>query len=67
MSVSIDLSGKVILVIGCARGGIGGATARAAAAAGARVIALDFDATLVEQTVSEINAGGGSASGLRHY
>lgn len=64
MSLSIDLSGKVILVCGCARGGIGGATARRAAEAGATIVALDHTAELVDQTVADIRAAGGTASGI---
>lgn len=64
MSPTIDLAGKVILVCGCARGGIGGAVARQASTAGATVIALDYDPTIVGATVAEINAGGGKAFGV---
>lgn len=64
MALAIDLSGKVILVCGAARGGIGGATARQASAAGAIVIALDHSQELVDATVAEIRAAGGEAHGI---
>lgn len=64
MSLSIDLTGKVILICGCQRGGIGGATARAASAAGASVVLLDYDPAIVAQTAGEINAAGGKAHSL---
>lgn len=64
MSISIDLTGKVILVCGCARGGIGGATARQAALAGATVIALDHSQALVDETVADIREAGGMAHGI---
>ncbi|MFT3968404.1 MAG: SDR family oxidoreductase [Sphingobium sp.] len=64
MGLAIDLSGKVILICGCARGGIGGATARRAAEAGATIVALDYDQRLVDETVADIRAAGGQAHGI---
>lgn len=64
MPLTIDLTGKVILICGAARGGIGGATARAASAAGASVIVLDYDQALVDETAAEIRASGGDAQAL---
>lgn len=64
MALAIDLTGKVILVCGCARGGIGGGTARQASAAGATIIALDYKKELVDETVAEIRASGGEAHGI---
>ncbi len=64
MALEIDLTGKVILICGCARGGIGGATARQAVRAGATVIALDYDNALVGEAVAELQAMGGEAHGI---
>ncbi|HEX7857041.1 MAG TPA: SDR family oxidoreductase [Sphingobium sp.] len=64
MTLAIDLRDKVILVCGCARGGIGGATARRAAEAGATIIALDHTQSLVDETVADIKAAGGEAYGI---
>lgn len=64
MTLAIDLTGKVILVCGVARGGIGGATARHAAAAGATIVALDHTQSLVDETVADIQAAGGTAHGI---
>lgn len=64
MALAIDLGGRVILVCGAARGGIGGATARQAALAGATVIALDYRQELVDETVAEIRAASGEAHGI---
>lgn len=61
MTLAIDLTGKVILICGAARGGIGGATARQAAKAGATVIALDKDQALIDPTIADIEALGGTA------
>ena len=60
MSLAIDLTGKTILVCGVARGGIGGATARQLAKAGASVIALDKDQGLIDPTVEDVRALGGT-------
>jgi 3-oxoacyl-[acyl-carrier protein] reductase len=49
---------KSILVCGVARGGIGGATARQLAKAGATVIALDKDQALIDPTVEDVTAIG---------
>lgn len=64
MDLAIDLSGRVVLVCGVARGGIGGATARQLARAGATVIALDKDQALVDPTLEDIRALGGTAHGM---
>lgn len=56
-----DFAGKVALVTGAA-GGIGAATAKALAAAGAKVVVADVSAKAGEQVVSEIKAAGGTAS-----
>jgi NAD(P)-dependent dehydrogenase (short-subunit alcohol dehydrogenase family) len=64
MAVPIDLAGRVILVCGVARGGIGGATARAIAAAGATVVAVDYAQAILDETLADIAAAGGTAHGL---
>jgi NAD(P)-dependent dehydrogenase (short-subunit alcohol dehydrogenase family) len=56
----MDFSGQVALVTGAANG-IGRATALAFAARGAKVVAVDRDATGVEKLVQEIGAKGGAA------
>ena len=58
---SYDLSGKVALVTGAARG-IGLATARALVSRGARVTLVDLDATAAEQAAAQLSEG--SALGL---
>jgi NAD(P)-dependent dehydrogenase (short-subunit alcohol dehydrogenase family) len=60
MALAIDLTGKVILVCGVARGGIGGATARQIAKAGGTVIALDKELALIEPTIADVEALGGT-------
>jgi len=60
MQLEIDLSGRTILVCGVARGGIGGATARQLAAAGAAIIALDKDQATIDPTIADVEAAGGS-------
>ena len=58
--MSMEFSGKVVLIPGAAAG-IGKATAEAFAAAGARVIASDIDAEQGEATAQAIRAAGGDA------
>jgi NAD(P)-dependent dehydrogenase (short-subunit alcohol dehydrogenase family) len=61
MTAVADMAGRVALVTGAA-GGIGEATARAFAAAGASVMVADFDATRGEAVAAGINADGGTAA-----
>lgn len=60
MTLAIDLTGRTILVCGVARGGIGGATCRQLARAGATVIALDKDEALIAPTVADVEELGGT-------
>ncbi len=61
MPLPIDLTGKTILVCGCHKGGIGGATARQIAKAGGAVVLLDKDRETVDATAAEVRALGGTA------
>ena len=56
--------GRVILVCGVARGGIGGATARRLAALGATVFGVDRTERLLADTLADIGAAGGRGDGL---
>jgi NAD(P)-dependent dehydrogenase (short-subunit alcohol dehydrogenase family) len=58
-----DFDGKVALVTGAA-GGIGSATARKFAAAGARVVVADIDLDGASAVVEEIRDAGGDASAV---
>jgi NAD(P)-dependent dehydrogenase (short-subunit alcohol dehydrogenase family) len=60
MTLAIDLTGKTVLVCGVARGGIGGATCRQLARAGATIIALDKDEELIGPTAEDVAALGGT-------
>jgi len=64
MPVAIDLKGRTILVCGVSRGGIGGATARQIAAAGATVIAVDYTQDIVDETVADIKKADGTCHGM---
>jgi NAD(P)-dependent dehydrogenase (short-subunit alcohol dehydrogenase family) len=58
-----DFDGKVALVTGAA-GGIGSATARKFAAAGAKVIVADIDEQGAQATVDQIRSAGGDATAV---
>ena len=58
MALAIDLTGKTILVAGCHKGGIGGATARAVAQAGGALVLLDKDEETVAATAGQVRALG---------
>ena len=62
MALPIDLTGKVILICGAGRGGISGATARAATLAGATIVVLDRDQALLEEVREDVEALGGKVS-----
>lgn len=62
--ISLDLSGRSVLVCGVARGGIGGATARRLAAAGAGVFLVDYKQELIDQTMEDVEAAGGRCEGM---
>jgi NAD(P)-dependent dehydrogenase (short-subunit alcohol dehydrogenase family) len=61
MSLAVDLSGKTILICGCHKGGIGGATARQVTLAGGTVVLLDKDQETVDACAAEVRALGGTA------
>lgn len=58
-----NLAGKAAIVTGGAQG-IGGATARRLAAAGARVLIVDVDAQAAGANADQINQGGGVAASM---
>lgn len=62
--LAIDLTGKVILICGAGRGGISGATARAAASAGATIVALDREQSLLDEVRDDVEALGGTITTL---
>jgi NAD(P)-dependent dehydrogenase (short-subunit alcohol dehydrogenase family) len=64
MTLAVDLGGKTILVCGVAKGGIGGATVRQLARAGASIIALDKEQALIDPTIADVEALGGTIHSL---
>src|SRR5437868_14197927 len=62
--LAIDIPGALVLVTG-AGSGIGRATALAFADSGARVLAVDIDATAAERTAELARLCGATASALR--
>ena len=61
MTLAVDLTGKTILICGCHKGGIGGATARQVTKAGGVVVLLDKDQETVDACAAEVRALGGTA------
>jgi NAD(P)-dependent dehydrogenase (short-subunit alcohol dehydrogenase family) len=64
MALEVDLTGKTILVCGVANGGIGGAAVRRIVEAGGAVIALDKDQEIIDATLAEVEALGGTGHSL---
>ena len=64
MALDVDLGGKRILVCGVARGGIGGATCRQLAKAGASIVALDHDQAIIDETIADVKSLGGTIDSL---
>jgi NAD(P)-dependent dehydrogenase (short-subunit alcohol dehydrogenase family) len=64
MAVSIKLDGRVILVCGAGRGGIGGATAIRLAEAGAVVAAVDKTQAILDETIAAIQGIGKQCHGF---
>lgn len=64
MKVTYDFAGQVALVTGAASG-MGLATARAFAHAGAAVTLADINEDALQQAVDEIKSAGGNAIGVR--
>jgi NAD(P)-dependent dehydrogenase (short-subunit alcohol dehydrogenase family) len=60
VALELDFTGKTILVCGIHRGGMGGATCRQLAKAGATVIALDNQQDYVDEIAGEVQALGGT-------
>ena len=60
MALTIDLAGKSILVCGVHKGGIGGATCRQIAKAGATIVALDKEKSYVDDIAREVRELGGT-------
>lgn len=61
MALELDFSGRMILVCGIHKGGMGGATCRQIARAGGTVIAVDRDQAYVDEIAEEVRALGGTA------
>jgi NAD(P)-dependent dehydrogenase (short-subunit alcohol dehydrogenase family) len=64
MSIPISFDGQVILVCGVARGGIGGATARRLATAGATVVGVDQTQAILDATIADVESAGGQCHGI---
>lgn len=59
-----DFAGKVVLVCGVARGGIGGATVRRLAALGATVVCVDKAQDILDRVLAEIRAQSPASVGI---
>jgi NAD(P)-dependent dehydrogenase (short-subunit alcohol dehydrogenase family) len=60
VALTIDFSGKTILVCGVHKGGMGGATCRQIAEAGGTVIAVDKEQSYVDDIAAQVRAMGGT-------
>jgi NAD(P)-dependent dehydrogenase (short-subunit alcohol dehydrogenase family) len=64
MALSLDFTGKTILVCGVHKGGMGGATCRQIAKGGGTVIALDNQQSYVDEIAAEVRDLGGTCHTL---
>ncbi|MFW2829202.1 SDR family NAD(P)-dependent oxidoreductase [Sphingomonas sp. ID0503] len=64
MRMTLDFRGRLILVCGVARGGIGGATVRALAGLGARLACVDRTQDVLDPTLADIRDLGAEAIGI---
>lgn len=60
MGLALDFTGRTVLVCGVHKGGMGGATCRQLARAGATVIALDREQAYVDEIAAEVRGLGGA-------
>lgn len=64
MSLTLDLSGKVVVICGAGGGGIGEATSLLAAEAGASIVAIDRSQELVDEICGLVEAKGAKVLGM---
>jgi 3-oxoacyl-[acyl-carrier protein] reductase len=64
MALPLDFTGKTILVVGCHKGGMGGATCRQIAKGGGTVVAVDWSQEYLDETATEVRALGGTCHTL---
>ena len=64
MAISLDLEDRVVLLCGVGRGGIGGATARRLARAGATLFMVDHLQSALDETRADVEAAGGRCEAM---
>ncbi len=64
MALPLDFTGRTILVIGCHKGGMGGATCRQLAMGGATIVAVDNQQAYLDEIAAEVRALGATCHTL---
>jgi NAD(P)-dependent dehydrogenase (short-subunit alcohol dehydrogenase family) len=64
MASQLDFSGQTVVVVGCHKGGMGGATCRLVAQGGGTVIAVDWSEDYLAQIAAEVRALGATCHTL---
>lgn len=65
MALSLDFTGRTIVVCGIHKGGMGGATCRQIARAGGAIVAVDFDQFYLDDIAAEVRELGGTIHTLK--
>ncbi len=64
MALPLDFTGKTIMVVGCHKGGMGGATCRQIANGGGNVVAVDFSQEYLDEIAAEVRELGATCHTL---
>ena len=64
MALPLDFTGKTIMVVGCHKGGMGGATCRQLAKGGATIVAVDNQQAYLDEIAAEVRELGATCHTL---